>query len=502
MTTDLSKNSEHLRSIHFKLVALCLILLAALSFKDKEIENSIKELEKIKEITERENRTNISNNLYYTDEDILSLYTDKISNKIFKLNEIYLLEFFQEDNKDKNSFYKVYISFYQRPIKIPMIKDGVLIGSQEYMQRYDFNFKKVKDFKNYWNGLDFLNHIYIPKINESLYKSEYNIYKSSEFDTKHKVAEFYTKITKIPMNTKTPKTDIHLVKLEPSDILGPRWYLESKNKNPNKVLYITREYLFKHSQIDRDILDYISLSKQELIDINFRNWLKLSDIFIETFSNEIHKADLIETNSKINNKIQLMNLDIFDEIKIYTSYFDILWNPRDIYKDDYPEKNKLQFENAFETLDELIQEFPDISIDDAITLLNRDKKLLGEKFEVFGVKFSSDTLSVWGVLLLLGIQLYFLLHLYDFVKKNTNSNDSWNIAWIANYNNIYSKSTTIISACIIPVYVVITLRYLEVEDFNTVDKNLYILIFLSLISISLAGLTGKSFIKMWKQISE
>ena len=501
MTTDLSKNAEHLRSIHFKLVALCLILLAALSFKDKEIENSIIELEKIKEVTQGKKIGSIINKLYFNDEKITAPYTNNISDKIFNNNEIYLLEFFLEKDKQVNSFHKIYIRFYQHPIKIPRFYGGWDV-LERYLLSYNTSFKKVKDFKDFWNNLEYINHLFIPKLNDSFYESEYGIYKSPEFESIYKIATFYTKISKISEETKIPASEIHLIQTGPIDILDPGWALEKKARNPDKMLYLTKNFYSIPNNTNWNFLNDTLVSKQEFFKINNSNWYKLSNKFIEIFSKEIHKSELIKTDRKIENKLQLYNMDMNDDMKIYTDYFDILWNPRDILKDEYPKKTKLKFEEAFASLDKLIHQFPEISIDDAITLLNRDKKLLGEKFEVFGVKFSSDTLSVWGVLLLLGIQLYFLLHLYDFVKKNTNSNDSWNVAWIANYNNIYSKSTTIISACIIPVCVVITLRYLEVVDIKTVDKNLYILIFLSLISISLAGLTGKSFIKMWKQISE
>jgi hypothetical protein len=60
-------------------------------------------------------------------------------------------------------------------------------------------------------------------------------------------------------------------------------------------------------------------------------------------------------------------------------------------------------------------------------------------FEAFGVKFPANQVTQWGILLLLCVQLYLWVHIYEVRGKLQPQDPGWDVAWIGVYQSSVSK---------------------------------------------------------------
>jgi hypothetical protein len=89
------------------------------------------------------------------------------------------------------------------------------------------------------------------------------------------------------------------------------------------------------------------------------------------------------------------------------------------------------------------------------------------KFEVIGIKFPAENTTRWGLVVIIGIQFYFWLHLRELASKLRREDPGWQVAWIGVYSSGYAKWATIFSACLLPVSAALALgiRGLFVSSF-------------------------------------
>jgi hypothetical protein len=76
-----------------------------------------------------------------------------------------------------------------------------------------------------------------------------------------------------------------------------------------------------------------------------------------------------------------------------------------------------QFKESFRNLDELTQNYQDISFANIEKILESEAARSGERLEVLGVKLPVNALRTWGVVIVLAVQLYFFLHIREFGKR-------------------------------------------------------------------------------------
>jgi len=70
--------------------------------------------------------------------------------------------------------------------------------------------------------------------------------------------------------------------------------------------------------------------------------------------------------------------------------------------------------------------------------------------EALGIKVPSANVTRWGTALLLGIQLYFWLHLHEFNSKIDPALPVRDVAWIGVYESRAAICMMFVSACIVP----------------------------------------------------
>ena len=81
-----------------------------------------------------------------------------------------------------------------------------------------------------------------------------------------------------------------------------------------------------------------------------------------------------------------------------------------------------------------------------------------DRLELFGVKFPSEVVGRWGVIVLLAVQLYFLMHLQEFALCLEPGDAAWNYPWIGTYPASLAKVVFVTSATILPLAAVLIVR--------------------------------------------
>ncbi|HEY2498952.1 MAG TPA: hypothetical protein VGK24_17955 [Candidatus Angelobacter sp.] len=110
------------------------------------------------------------------------------------------------------------------------------------------------------------------------------------------------------------------------------------------------------------------------------------------------------------------------------------------------------FKSAFPELAAVAKDdIQDMRLGDLSKLLGIEMNFAKVSFEAFGIRFPAENTSRWGVLLVLGIQLYFWLHFREYRKRSPGSS----IAWIGAYGDRVSRSVFQTTALLLPIATVV-----------------------------------------------
>jgi hypothetical protein len=75
------------------------------------------------------------------------------------------------------------------------------------------------------------------------------------------------------------------------------------------------------------------------------------------------------------------------------------------------------FAESFPDLADTTQNIRTLGFTDLSAVLAAEQKRTGEKLEVVGIKLPLEALGRWGILILISIQIYFAMHLYAFLER-------------------------------------------------------------------------------------
>jgi hypothetical protein len=107
-----------------------------------------------------------------------------------------------------------------------------------------------------------------------------------------------------------------------------------------------------------------------------------------------------------------------------------------------------RFGSSFADLAQASKLISDLPLEDVRTFI-RDEAAKGpEAFEAFGVKFPAGQVALWGTVLMLGIQLYFLTYLQQLSGKLAAGDPGWDVPWIGMNPGVVAQS--IFFATIVP----------------------------------------------------
>jgi hypothetical protein len=102
-------------------------------------------------------------------------------------------------------------------------------------------------------------------------------------------------------------------------------------------------------------------------------------------------------------------------------------------------------------------EFLDIS--EAVHRIESRPSSAQQNLSLLGVAVPLTYVSLWGIFVLIGTQLYLLPHLRELAIRIEPDADGWDVAWIGVYRTRLSIAMTILSACVLPDCTAVILAY-------------------------------------------
>lgn len=126
-------------------------------------------------------------------------------------------------------------------------------------------------------------------------------------------------------------------------------------------------------------------------------------------------------------------------------------------------------------------------------------KIRTESISVVGLKIPSELLLSWGVVIIITLQLYLLMHL-KFYCKLLSINQNYEVAWIGYYTDLLSKTIFITTVLVIPVITVIVLVSRVTRDPSFQYSKYLLPALLSVIVSAVISSSTRAFIfEVWKR---
>lgn len=117
------------------------------------------------------------------------------------------------------------------------------------------------------------------------------------------------------------------------------------------------------------------------------------------------------------------------------------------------------FSYSFAQLDNISKDYQGLELSTIDRILTAEEKRTGERerFEAFGIKFPAEGTTRWGILLILGVQVYFWLHLRELSANLAPKDPGLEVAWIGIYRFPIARITMFISVVVLPLWAALAL---------------------------------------------
>jgi hypothetical protein len=128
-----------------------------------------------------------------------------------------------------------------------------------------------------------------------------------------------------------------------------------------------------------------------------------------------------------------------------------------VYLDPYPRFvpansgwRREPFNDAFPNLSAVTKNYEELDLDTVDKILEGEESRAGDSFEAIGIKFPAEGVTRWGLVLILGIQLYLFLHLDELGPKLKPTDEGWEVAWIGVYKSHLARVLYFASSVLMP----------------------------------------------------
>jgi hypothetical protein len=108
------------------------------------------------------------------------------------------------------------------------------------------------------------------------------------------------------------------------------------------------------------------------------------------------------------------------------------------------------FADTFPNLSSLTKNYEELDLETIDKILEAEQSRTGDSFEAIGIKFPAEGVTRWGIVLILGIQLYLFLHLHELTPKLKPTDEGWEVAWIGVYKSRISQVLYLASSVLLP----------------------------------------------------
>jgi hypothetical protein len=133
------------------------------------------------------------------------------------------------------------------------------------------------------------------------------------------------------------------------------------------------------------------------------------------------------------------------------------------------------FSSSFSELDRVTANIQDKSFEAISSNLQEEAtKPKADSFEVFGVKFPVEKATRWGILLIVGIQLYLWIHLHELSPKLKEGDAGWDVAWIGVYRSRPARTLFVASTALLPVVTIAALGNNALREANALVWAVYL----------------------------
>jgi hypothetical protein len=126
-----------------------------------------------------------------------------------------------------------------------------------------------------------------------------------------------------------------------------------------------------------------------------------------------------------------------------------------------------RFPDTFPELDQLSTGTSGQSLDTVKRILETKRNETGDNFEFSGVKIPTEIVMRFGILLVLGVQIYFLAHLIELSKRLQPSDEGWEVAWIGVYNHGLARFIYFCTIAVLPAASILALGNRELRQVQT-----------------------------------
>lgn len=116
-----------------------------------------------------------------------------------------------------------------------------------------------------------------------------------------------------------------------------------------------------------------------------------------------------------------------------------------------------KFEDTFPELYELMKTDRQMRFEDVERHLQSElqHQRSSEKVEVLGLKFREGDLATWGAIFIVVVQIYFVIHLRELSKRLQATDEIPKVAWIGLYPDCIARTVSLFTASLLPVLVLI-----------------------------------------------
>ncbi len=245
-------------------------------------------------------------------------------------------------------------------------------------------------------------------------------------------------------------------------------YVKDVSKIPqDNIVHFVPEFLTNQHNLNQ----FGRFSRRLLVFLRNENGI-YSEVHMSNYHNEIKPGDVLVVAS--NNFIHKpLNLQDFLLARI---------------KDE--KRQRGSFESSFPEIQKFLADLNykgQIEYELLNTLFLIESKRSGHPLEIAGLKIERVNLHLWGIAVVLAIQLYFYLHLKEFTTRSEIGDEALSVAWIGFYPGVSPLIGISISIVALPIAVsaLILWKQFSLQNLVTVNNILCVL------SISTALLTTR-----------
>jgi len=108
------------------------------------------------------------------------------------------------------------------------------------------------------------------------------------------------------------------------------------------------------------------------------------------------------------------------------------------------------FDDSFPDLAREAQDLNTLELEDTEKFISAEAAKGSEVFEVFGMKFPTGEITLWGTIILLGVQLYFYMYLRQLSGKLVQNDAGWDVPWLGMNSSFLAQTIFFLTVVLLP----------------------------------------------------